>query len=476
MASLSGTSKVPVGQCRVAPLGSLEGVVSLLQRVPSGAVSSGFRWGGARRRPTCRRKGERFLEPVYYKPFPESQLVRAIFGVLHVIMQSDELVTVEDLRTLPLKEGGAIYMCFDHLRFPRLLPDRWADDMAPFLRPEAILLTEPEIDEEVGSVISSIPAPLQAQAGDTPDSLLKRLFETNFFDGNHPAFQNIADSHWPRATYLGPLPPFSRSWSAVANGPHYDALGDLVCSMFCLPPDGAGSSVAPPHQMPRALLPFLAGIFYSGRQPFRVPHAQISTSTPPNHCELLAFYSLLGSRTSVRRQNNASSFTAQELAELYQEPPREAFFHSPHPRQEAILRSHSQNGPLVRGSDVLVYNAGPCKARIHFHMPMADPTSPAVFEARSHDWETRRVEARPCGGGHGEPPRYDATAAIWPDQIFVIRPLDDLLGPSFIEIEGGEEGHCFLFLFRWVDEAWVRDVPLGSSSTPSSPARLVAAD
>jgi hypothetical protein len=396
-------------------------------------------------------------------------------------MQSDAFVTVEQLRTLPLEKSEGTFIPFNQLHFPRPLPycpfdsvsDRYP--MAPFVQPEAILIIDPAINGAVSLVMSLIPASLLAQADDTPESLLKRLFRTDFFDGNHPAFQNIVDSHWPTATNLGPLPPFSRSWSALANGPHLDAVGDLVCSMFCLPTDGAGSSVAPPHQMPHQMLPFLRGIFYSGRTPFRVPHAEISTSTPPNHCELLAFYSLLGSRTSVRRQNNASSCTAQELEELYElEPPREYFFHSPHPRQEAILRSHSQNGPLVRGSDVLVYNAGPCNARIHFHMPMADPTSPAVFEAWGMDWETQRVEARPCGGGHGEPLRYDATTTVRPDEIFVIRPLDDLLGPSFIEIEG--LGHCFLFLFRWVDEAWVRDVPLGSWSTPPSPVRLVAAD
>ena len=228
-------------------------------------------------------------------------------------MQNENFVTVEDLRSLPLEKSKGIFMSVDQLRLPELMPRRAGT--APFVRSEAILLTEPEIDEETSLAMSLIPPSLRAQADDTPASLLKRLFQTEFFDNsNHPAFENIADSDWPRAGNLGPLPPFSRSWSAVAKGPHFNDFGELVCSLFCLPRDGAGSSVTPPHQMPRALLPFLAGIFYSGRTKFRVPHAQVSTSTPPNHCEFLAFYSQLGSRTIVQRQNDATSFTAQELA------------------------------------------------------------------------------------------------------------------------------------------------------------------
>ena len=75
---------------------------------------------------------------------------------MHVNMQSD-VVTVAHLRTLPLEEGEAIFMLVDQLKFPRPLPCRRWNDMAPFLRPEAILLTEPEIDEEVRSVMSFMP-------------------------------------------------------------------------------------------------------------------------------------------------------------------------------------------------------------------------------------------------------------------------------------------------------------------------------
>ena len=72
-------------------------------------------------------------------------------------------------------------MLVDQLKFPRPLPCRRWNDMAPFLRPEAILLTEPEIDEEVRSVMSLIPSSLQAQADDFPKACSNACLKPNFW-------------------------------------------------------------------------------------------------------------------------------------------------------------------------------------------------------------------------------------------------------------------------------------------------------
>ena len=238
------------------------------------------------------------------------------------------------------------------------------------------------------------------------------------------------------------LPPFTRSWSVIIYPQYLDAEGEERCAMYAHFKAASMPPLAPlvvPHQMPNEIFTLGENCYHTAlalglTSPCGISH-------PPNHCELVALYGLLGSQSTPAREN----YTESDFAEMTQKvrKTRSGSRRGWLAAAEDILERG--RGSQVPGSDILIYVVN-------------SSTAPAELQFMNEDGSGDFVGVR-LGGGN----------------LYVVKAFDDLCHPTRITIPEGamSSGHCFAFIFRWLDVA--TGYRMGSCSPPSSPAGKAAA-
>ena len=220
------------------------------------------------------------------------------------------------------------------------------------------------------------------------------------------------------------------SWSVTVGDVHVDEDGNTVCTMYAY---GKANSRIRTDVM---ATPMPWPIFELGMQCFlSVRHVltEVCAASPPNHCQMLAYYKLFNSTTRRHKDDH----TKQDFHDVLLEVTTSA---------EAQSRS---KGAMIPGSDVLIYSAGPLPVKFSWCFTRKD----------GHFLKRERYEIDP-----------DMQIDLRHGSVFVFKAIDDLHfyhEVSIISEEAKPTDHRFAFVFRWLGEAQRPDFLMTTSSTPA---------
>ena len=198
-----------------------------------------------------------------------------------------------------------------------------------------------------------IPSEARSMPGvDTAETLAERLSALGFFDdllalvgggskGNRRYRLNA--SHSPVAR--------RKAWSLVIKGPFIEKKsGKLVRRMYSYgKPNSRIRTVVHATPMPPPIFNFGAHIFLAVRSYL----SEVCRSSPPNHCQLMAYYEPFGSKTGIHKDDHTMDDFHDVLFKIKTV-------------EEAAMRS---KGAMLPGSDVLIYTDGPLPMSMYFYYP-----------------------------------------------------------------------------------------------------------
>lgn len=263
-----------------------------------------------------------------------------------------------------------------------------------------------------------VPSEVRPVEGDTPLSFARRIASTRFFDelaaligggsrGSKRTNLNETDYRQPRRI----------SWSVVVEDVHLNDQGIPVRTMYAY---GKRNSRirTDVHATPMPWPVFELGVqcFLSVRHVL----AEVCATSPPNHCQMLAYYGLFDSKCYAHKDDH-------EVHDFHDVLLGEAT------SAEAANRS---KGAMVPGSDVLIYSAGPL---------------PVLFA-----WRFTRHERGHFVGKD----MYELHPFMQLDlphgSVFVFKAVDDVHFYHEVNIQwrfANPTDYRFAFVFRWLGEA-----------------------
>ena len=290
---------------------------------------------------------------------------------------------------------------------------------------------KPQLKESVVEAVlyGIVPQAVLPIEGDTAQSLAGRIADAKFFDELYALV--AGGSRGSKRVRLNETT-YSQTrriaWSAVVEGAHTDGDGETVWTMYAY---GKGNSRIRTDVM---ATPMPWAIFELGVQCFlSVRHVltEVCASSPPNHCQMLAYYALFDSKCGRHKDDHEKSDFHEVLLGRVT-------------AAEAVNRS---KGAMLPGSDVLIYSAGPL---------------PVVFS-----WCFTRDNP-----GHFVPREsYEIHPYMQIDlphgSVFVFKAFDDLhfYHEVSIALEYAQPtDHRFAFVFRWLGEAQQQDFLVASGA------------
>ena len=321
--------------------------------------------------------------------------------------------TIQSLVFMPKPDAEFFKMCpsYDQHKFP------------------GISLNQTVIDE----ANALIPSEAHSRPGvDTAETLAERLGALGFFDellalkgGGSRGKQRyrLNASHSPVAR--------RKAWSVVIKGPFIEKKsGKPVRRMYSY---GKINSRIRTHAHASPMVPpisnLAAHLFLAVR-----PHlSEVCRSSPPNHCQLLAYYDLFDSKTPMHKDDHS-------IRHFYECQGTSRRF----TLEEATMQS---KGAMVPGSDVLIYTQGPLPMTMKFHFP---PKHSRFAKSEEYDWH--RYMTYPLAEGY----------------LLLYRAVDDVNFFHSVDCQRrfdfpdqfpkGE--HRFAFVFRWLGPDQEANFPL----------------
>ena len=269
------------------------------------------------------------------------------------------------------------------------------------LAPVASVLLRPTL---LGSVAQSVnallPAALFPQASDTATTLASRLSESDFLDaivvpeaGNGRRGEVLLN----KTEYAQPR---RVSWSVTFPALGADGQPELLLLQY---PHAYHKSV---HCKPMPMPVFNLGVeLWKVAWPYLTDDCQQS---PPNHCELLCYYTLFKSSMGRHRDN----FSPRDLAEYLTT--------GKDPRNGA---KRSQ----LADSNVLIWSVGNAPMTLHLSFPTSIAAAGKAKDYVKHPTLSFQL----CGG-----------------TLFVFAPLDDLFFCHECSFSSTTPGHRFSFVYR----------------------------
>jgi hypothetical protein len=221
----------------------------------------------------------------------------------------------------------------------------------------------------IDAVNALIPSEARSRPGvDTAELLAERLDALGFFDdllalvaggSKGDGRYRLNASHSPVAR--------RKAWSVVIKGPFIEKKsGKLVRRMYSYgKPNSRIRSVVHATPMPPPIFNFGAHLLLAMR-PFL---SEVCRSSPPNHCQLLAYYDLFDSKTPKHKDDH-------DIRDFYDCQGTSRRF----TLEEATMQS---KGAMVPGSDVLIYTQGPLPMTMKFHFP---PQNNRFAKREEYDW------------------------------------------------------------------------------------------
>jgi hypothetical protein len=221
----------------------------------------------------------------------------------------------------------------------------------------------------IDAVNALIPSEARSRPGvDTAELLAERLDALGFFDdllalvaggSKGDGRYRLNASHSPVAR--------RKAWSVVIKGPFIEKKsGKLVRRMYSYgKPNSRIRSVVHATPMPPPIFNFGAHLLLAMR-PFL---SEVCRSSPPNHCQLLAYYDLFDSKTPKHKDDH-------DVRDFYDCQGTSRRF----TLEEATMQS---KGAMVPGSDVLIYTQGPLPMTMKFHFP---PQNNRFAKREEYDW------------------------------------------------------------------------------------------
>ena len=273
-----------------------------------------------------------------------------------------------------------------------------------------------------------VPQAVLPVEGDTQESLALRIANAHFFD--ELAALKGGGQHGSKRVRLNETTysqPRRIAWSVVVEDAHADCDGETVRTMYAY---GKGNSrmrtdvLATP--MPWAIFELGVQCFLSVRHVL----AEVCASSPPNHCQMLAYYALFNSKCGRHKDDHKKRDFHEVLLNRVT-------------AAEAVNRS---NGAMLPGSDVLIYSAGPLPVMFSW----------CFTRDKGHFVRREFYEIHPymkIDLPHGS--------------VFVFKAFDDLhfYHEVSIALEYAQPtDHRFAFVFRWLGEAQQQDFLVASGA------------
>ena len=325
-----------------------------------------------------------------------------------------------------------------------------------------------EYNSQVVAAMALFPDRLKPRAEDTAQTLLARLYIEGFFDAKHPAFEGIATSPgWPHMVQSRAQLAFTKAYSVVV------AEGEGSCLMFSHKKASWTNPRVNPSRMPRSLFQLGVECFLAARsQVLKHPHrfrlSETSMSLPPNHCEIVALYKLLGSKSPAERENYKHEDFVELLGKLNElgttgscvSVLKEPGVTGPSWSSDCVYEAleaviNRRRGSQVPGSDILLYipqenTHGACNVQMRLH-PGLRPTCHASFTKYGYALSSAEEIINLDRGN-----------------IYIISALSDLSCLMHLQLRA-ESDFGRVYFFRWIDPEYVCCYADGSSSPPRSP-------
>ena len=213
---------------------------------------------------------------------------------------------------------------------------------------------DPTFDPKVvKNALSLVPLKVRPRKRDRAETLARRVADACFFD----ELMALAHGNGRKGAKRVRLnetqyaQPRRKNWSLVTKDVHQNEAGDLVRTMYAYgkPNSRIRTEV---HATPMPPQIFAMGDHLSTI--VRHHLAEVCKSSPPNHCQMLAYYGLFGSEMGLHKDDHTI-----------------ADFHSVLTKDRTLEEAAQQSkGAMVPGSDVLIYTDAPVErgsnGAIHF--------------------------------------------------------------------------------------------------------------
>jgi hypothetical protein len=285
-----------------------------------------------------------------------------------------------------------------------------------------ITLNQKLIDE----VNALIPSEARSRRGvDTAETLAERLDALGFFDdllalegggSNGNRRYRLNASHSPVAR--------RKAWSVVIKGPFIEKKsGKLVRRMYSYgKPNSRIRTVVHATPMPSAISNFGAHLFLAVR-PFL---SEVCRSSPPNHCQLMAYYEPFGSKTGIHKDDHTMDDFHDVLWKIKTV-------------KEAAMQS---KGAMLPGSDVLIYTDGPLPMSMWFYYPP----------------EGNRFGPRERYIGH-----HSMSIRMGQGSLLLYKAVDDVNFYHGVDFEWDDRypgDYRFAFVYRWLGPSQEANFPV----------------
>ena len=291
---------------------------------------------------------------------------------------------------------------------------------------------DPKVVEEA---LSLVPRQVRPRKRDRAETLARRVAKTGFFDelmalahgnGRKGAKRlRLNQTEYPQ--------PRRKAWSVVTKDVHQDHAGNLVRTMYAYgKPNSRIRTEVHATPMPPPILAMGDHLSTIVRHHL----AEVCKSSPPNHCQMLAYYGLFGSEMGLHKDDH----TIDD-------------FHSVLFKDQTLEEAAQKSkGAMVPGSDVLIYTDAPMTpGAIHFH----HPPKGYPFAPREH-YVTY----------------YGYTYCLDHGTLLLFKAVDDV---NFFHSTGfynefdsvvaqslTSEDHRFAFVFRWLGPESEAEFPADS--------------
>ena len=253
--------------------------------------------------------------------------------------------------------------------------------------------------------------------------------------------------------------PRRKSWSIVVRDAHLNDDGVLVRTMYAYgKPNSRIRDELHATPMPWEIALLGVQLFQSVRHVL----STVCASSPPNHCQLLAYYGLFDSKMGRHKDDHTLQHMYDWLFNQIDSRNRMSRVI----RMDVEEAAKKSKGAMIGGSDVLIYSVG--HLPVVFSFCYAQKDLPFV--------ERRHYKIHP-----------DMQINLPHGSLFVFKAIDDLFFYHEVSIDWGPGGACetdyrLAFVFRWlctecefrVDASSGGDGGVASSSANSSVNKCVS--
>ena len=263
-----------------------------------------------------------------------------------------------------------------------------------------------------------MPHEVQSKQGDTKTSLIESISASRFFDK-----QNALKGGGSKGKKRIPLngtdyrQPRRKSWSVVVHDVHANEIGKPVRTMFVYGKENSRIRQARTAEpMPKPIHRLGLECFLSVRHVL----ANVCSSSPPNHCQMLAYYGLFDSKCYRHKDDHEKKVLHSMLLG----------------DMTADDAANTSKGAMVAGSDVLIYSVGKLPVLFCWCYPPSD----GPFASR----ELHEVH-------------YHMSIDLLHGTLFVFKAIDDLhfyheVVIDWTSADAEATGCRFAFVFRWLDK------------------------